>query len=83
MFDKNDIAGITGMGYYPCYENVLMDIQYLDPQGLNMALPPESMHVECIGYMAHLVQGFSWVRKLRSGARTKEASDCGIHYVFW
>ncbi len=25
MFDKNDIAGITGMGYYLCCENVLMD----------------------------------------------------------
>ncbi len=47
-----------------------------------MVLPLESMHVVCIGYMAHLVQGFSWVRKLRSGARTEEDSDCGIHYVF-
>ena len=31
MFDKNDIAGIVAMGYYPCYENVLMDLLYLDP----------------------------------------------------
>jgi len=35
-----------------------------------------------IGYMAHLVQGFSCMRKLRSGATTEEDSDCGIHYVF-
>jgi len=40
------------------------------------------MHVVCIGYMAHLVQGFSQVRKLRSRARTEEDSDHGIHYVF-
>jgi len=31
LFNKNDIAGIKGMGYYPCYENVLMDLQYLNP----------------------------------------------------
>jgi len=47
-----------------------------------MVLPPESMHVVCIGYMAHLVQGFSWMRKLWSGARTEEDSDHGVHYVF-
>ena len=47
-----------------------------------MVLPPESMHVVCIGYMAHLVQGFSQVRKLWSGARTEEDSDHGVHYVF-
>jgi len=82
MFEKNDIAGIREMGYYACYENILMDLQYLDKRGLNMALPPESMHVICIGYMAHLVQGFSRVRKLRSGAKTEEDSDRGIHYVF-
>jgi len=64
MFEKNDIAVIRAMGYYPCYENILMDLQYLDLRGLNMALPLESMHVICIGYMAHLVQGFSRVRKL-------------------
>jgi len=45
-----------------------------------MALPPESLHVVCIGYMAHLIQGFSWVRKLRSGATSED--DCRIHYVF-
>jgi len=45
-----------------------------------MALPPESLHVVCIGYMAHLIQGFSWVRKLRSGATSED--DRGIHYVF-
>jgi len=45
-----------------------------------MALPPESLHVVCIGYMAHLIQSFSWVRKLRSGATSED--DCRIHYVF-
>ena len=80
LFDKNDIAGIVAMAYYPCYENVLMDLLYLDPQGLNMALPPESLHVVCIGYMAHLIQGFSRVRKLRSRATSED--DRSIHYVF-
>ncbi len=47
-----------------------------------MTLPLESMNDVCIGYMAHLVQGFSQVRNLRSGARTEEDNDCGIHYIF-
>ena len=64
------------MGYYPCKENILLDLQYCDSHGMNMALPPESMHVICLGYMPHLVQGLSRVRKLRSDAGSKNDADC-------
>ncbi len=51
LFDKDDIAGRTGMGYYPCYENVLMYLQYLDPRGLNMVLTPGKY--ACCMYWIH------------------------------
>jgi len=59
-FWRNDFAGIQDLGYYPYYENILLDLQFCEPQhGMNMAIPPESLHVICLGYMPHLVQGLS------------------------
>jgi len=54
----------------------------LDQRGMNLALPPESMHVVCLGYMPHIVQGFSQVRKLKVGSATENDNDRGTHYVF-
>jgi len=45
-----------------------------------MAMPLESLHVICLGYMPHLVQGLSSARKLKSNAETED--DTGAHYVF-
>ena len=61
-FQNNSFQSIQDMGYYPCKENILLDLQYCDSRGMNMALPLESMHVICLGYMPHLVQGLSHVR---------------------
>ena len=63
---NNSFQSIQDMGYYPCKENILLDLQHCDPHGMNMALPLESMHVICLGYMPHLVQGLSCVQKLCS-----------------
>jgi len=49
---------------------------------MNRALPPESMHVVCLGYMPHIVQGFSRVCKLKSGSATENDRERGNHYVF-
>ena len=77
-----DFNAIDKLGYYPCYNNVLLELQFLDQQGMNLALPPESMHVVCLGYMPHIVQGFSRVRKLKVGSATENDNDRGTHYVF-
>jgi len=81
-FRNNNFHEILNMGYWPCKENILLDLQYCDLRGMNMALPPESMHVICLGYMPHLVQGLSCVQKLNSKAGSKNDADRGTHYVF-
>jgi len=47
-----------------------------------MTLPPENMHGICFGYMAHIVQAFSWVQNLRAWEATEDNADRGMHYVF-
>jgi len=66
ILKQHDHNVIDKPGYYSCYENVLFSLQLLDSQGLNMALPLESMHVICLVYMAHIVQAFSQMQKLRA-----------------
>ena len=80
--EQHNYKAIDNLGYYPCYKNVLFNLQYLDSCGLNMALPLESMHVICLGYMPHIVQAFSRVQKLRAGSATEDDTNCGTHYVF-
>jgi len=81
LLEQHDHNAINKLGYYPCYENVLFGLQYLDSGGLNMALPPESMHVICLGYMPHIVQAFSRVRKLRAGSLLKMI-QIEVHIMF-
>jgi len=81
LLDQHDHNAIDKLGYKPCYKNVLFDLQYLDSWGLNMALPLESMHVICLGYMPHIVQAFSQVQKIRAGSATEDDTNWGTHYV--
>ncbi len=43
--DDEDYKAVKDLGYYPCKENVLLDLEYLDLWGMSMALSPENMHV--------------------------------------
>jgi len=50
---------------------------------MNMAVPLETLHVICLGYMVHLLQGFSQVQKLVKTTIEKQSEeDKGTHYVF-
>jgi len=46
------------MGYYPCHNNVLYDLQYCDPGGLNLSVPPDILHAILLGYFTRLINGF-------------------------
>ncbi len=71
------------MGFYPCKENILLDLEYLDERGMLMALPPESLHVILLGLVPWLIQGLSWARKVvQSSKSSQENEDKGKHYVF-
>ena len=47
--EDEDYEAIKDLGYYPCKENILLDLEFLDPWGIIMALPPENMHVVLLG----------------------------------
>jgi len=81
LLEQHNHNAIDKLGYYPCYKNILFNLQYLNYGGLNMALPPESMHVICHGYMPHIVQAFSQGQKLRAGSATEDDTNWGTHYV--
>jgi len=49
LLDEDNYAGVKAMGFYPCKENILLDLEYLDERGMLMALPPESLHVILLG----------------------------------
>jgi len=71
------------MGYYPCMNNAMLSLQFCEPRGMNMAVPPETLHVVCLGYMVHLLQGFSWIRKLVKTTKQKQSEEeKGTHHMF-
>jgi len=49
LLDEENYAGVKAMGFYPCKENILLELEYLDERGMLMALPPESLHVILLG----------------------------------
>jgi len=50
---------IKEMGYYPCKQNILIELQYYNPMGLNQAMPSNELHVILMGYFKHLIQVYS------------------------
>jgi len=47
------------MGYYPCNENILYDLTFCDPLGLNISTPPEALHAILLGRGTHLSNAFA------------------------
>jgi len=35
---------VVEIGYYPCMENILYDLTFCDPLGINISTPPEALH---------------------------------------
>jgi len=83
LLDEENYAGVKAMGFYPCRENILLDLEYLDERGMLMALPPESLHVILLGLVPWLIQGLSQACKVdQSSKSSQENEDKGKHYFF-
>jgi len=39
------------IGYYACHHNILYDLDYCNPGGLNHSLPPDILHAILLGYV--------------------------------
>jgi len=84
LLDEENYARVKAMGFYPCKDNILLHLEYLDERGMLMALPPESLHVILLGLVPRLIQGLSRARKVDKSSKTsRENEDKGKHYVFF
>ena len=54
------------MGYYPCHSNVLYELQYCDPGGLNHSVPPDILHAILLGYFTRLINGFVRLKQINN-----------------
>jgi len=62
--------------------NTMLSLQFCEPRGMNMAVSLETLHVICLGYMVHLLQGFSQIWKLIKTTKEKQSDEeKGTHYV--
>jgi len=47
------------MGYYPYNEDILYDLTFCDPLGLNISTPPEALCAILLGHGTHLSNAFA------------------------
>ena len=74
---------VNNMEYYPCMNNAMLSLQFCEPRGMNMAVPLQTLHVICLGYMVHLLQGYSQIQKLVKTTKEKQSGEeKGTHHVF-
>jgi len=59
-------TALKAMGYYPCHSNVLYDLQYCDPGGLNHSVPPDILHTILLGYFTRLINGFVRLKQINN-----------------
>ncbi len=57
-------SSLKSMGYYTCSYNILYDLQYCNPGGLNYSLPPDILHAVLLGYVTRLINGFACLKKI-------------------
>jgi len=57
---------LKAMGYYPCHSNILYELQYCDPGGLNHSVPPDILHAILLGYFTRLINGFVQLKQINN-----------------
>jgi len=63
------------MGYYPCMENILYDLTFCDPLGINISTPPEALHAILLGHGTRLLNAFARLEKEQKEQKEKKKKD--------
>jgi len=63
---------VVEMGYYTCMENILYDLTFCDPLGINISTPPEALHAILLGHGTHLLNAFA---RLETEQKKDEEED--------
>ena len=64
MTDHPDI--VAQMGYHPCTENIMYDLTFCDPLGINISTPPEVLHAILLGHGTRLLNAFARLQQIKS-----------------
>jgi len=61
----SDPSKRLGKGYYPCTENIMHDLTFSDPLGINISSPPETLHVILLAHRTRLLSAFARVGNVK------------------
>ena len=73
MTDHPDI--VAQMGYHPCTENIMYDLTFCDPLGINISTPPEVLHAILLGHGTRLLNAFARLQQIKSPKKQAETVD--------
>jgi len=59
-------TALKAIGYYPCHYNVLYNLKYCDPGGLNLSVPPDILHAILLWYLTRLINGFVRLKQINN-----------------
>ena len=54
---------VKDQGYYPCKQNILQELTFCDPLGLNVSVPPEVLHAILLCHGTRALNAFSRLTK--------------------
>jgi len=66
MQTSNGRKILNNLGYHACEHNVLYDMEYCDPGGVNLAVLPENLHAILLGLYIQQLQGFGRAKQLNN-----------------
>ena len=66
---------VVEMGYYPCMENILYDLTFCDPLGINISTPPEALHAILLGHGTCLLNAFATLEKEQKEKKKKDDGE--------
>jgi len=68
---------VAEMGYYPCIDNILYDLTFFDPLGINISTPPKALHAILLGHGTHLLNAFARLEKEQKEQKEKKKKNDG------
>jgi len=68
---------VVEMGYYPCMENILYDLTFCDPLGINISTPPEALHAILLGHGTCLLNAFARLEKEKKEQKEQKKKGDG------
>jgi len=66
---------VVEMGFYPCMENILYDLTFCDPLGINISTPPVDLHAILLRHGTRLLNALARLVKEQKEQKEKGKND--------